>query len=88
MAALRNIPFDASTMKIVLCKECKGTGMVIDDGDALSSRGHTCSVCRGYGRIVQQAIKTSFTFDEFDELREWKQEEDDSCDDGDAGDEE
>lgn len=60
--------FDPDSMKIVLCKECKGLGVVEDVSEKLSSRGRTCSVCRGYGRLVRQLIKTELPLSEFDDL--------------------
>ena len=51
--------FDPETMKIHICKKCKGKGFGID----LNGIRFRCSECSGTGRIVQKTLKDEFTFD-------------------------
>ena len=51
--------FDPETMKIHICKKCKGKGFGID----LHGNRFRCSECSGTGRIIQKTLKEEFTFD-------------------------
>lgn len=49
--------FDPETMKIHICKRCKGLGFGLD----LKGNHFICSECGGTGRILVRTIKDEFT---------------------------
>ncbi len=56
------IHFDSDTMKVKICKECKGLGNI---------RNHygiwgPCSACHGQGRIVVKTNETAFSILQID----------------------
>ena len=55
--------FDPETMKIHICKKCKGLGFGID----LKGNRFTCSECTGTGRILVKTLKEEFTLDSLSE---------------------
>ncbi|MDY3213626.1 molecular chaperone DnaJ [Pyramidobacter sp.] len=55
--------FDPETMKIHICKKCKGLGFGID----LKGNRFNCSECNGTGRILVKTLKEEFTLDSLSE---------------------
>lgn len=51
--------FDPETMKVKLCKKCKGLGYGID----LRGSRFKCAECSGTGRVVEKTLKEEFTLD-------------------------
>ena len=54
--------FDASSMKIALCPDCKGKGF---DYDEFGSR-IKCYHCDGFGRVVREKEPNDLLLSEFD----------------------
>lgn len=52
--------FDPETMKIRVCKKCKGLGFGID----LKGRRFTCAECSGTGRVIEKTLKEEFGMDD------------------------
>ena len=52
--------FDPETMKVKLCKKCKGLGYGID----LRGNRFKCSECSGTGRVVEKTLKNEYLMDE------------------------
>lgn len=73
------IHFDSDTMKVKICKECKGLGNVQNNYGIWMP----CSNCHGQGRIVVKTNETEFSITQIDFaadgqlLIEAPQEEDD-----------
>ncbi len=55
--------FDPETMKIHICKKCKGLGIGVD----LKGNRFKCSECSGTGRILVKTLKDEFTLDSLSE---------------------
>ena len=55
--------FDPETMKIHICKKCKGLGFGID----LKGNRFKCSECSGTGRLLVKTLKEEFTLDSLSE---------------------
>ncbi len=55
--------FDPESMKIHICKKCKGLGFGID----LKGNRFTCSECGGTGRILVKTLKNEFTLGSLNE---------------------
>ena len=56
--------YDPETMKIILCKECKGSGRCLDDDKAPTE--NPCDFCNGRGRLVRKTTQESLKLDLFD----------------------
>ena len=56
--------YDPETMKIILCKECKGSGRYLDDDKVPTDQ--PCDVCNGHGRIVRRTTQEELKLDLFD----------------------
>lgn len=52
--------FDPETMKVKLCKKCKGLGYGID----LRGSRFKCAECSGTGRVVEKTLKEEFGMDD------------------------
>ena len=48
--------FDPETMKVKICKKCKGLGFGID----LRGRRFECAECSGTGRVIEKTLKDEF----------------------------
>ena len=55
--------FDPETMKIHICKKCKGLGFGID----LKGNRFKCAECSGTGRLLVKTLKEEFTLDSLSE---------------------
>ena len=55
--------FDPETMKIHICKKCKGLGFGVD----LKGNRFKCVECSGTGRILVKTLKEEFTLDSLSE---------------------
>ena len=55
--------FDAESMKVRVCKKCKGLGF----GRDLKGNQFECSECTGSGRIVVKTMKNEFSLNELNE---------------------
>ena len=51
--------FDPETMKVHICKKCKGLGFGVD----LKGNRFNCTECGGTGRIIHKTLKEDFTLD-------------------------
>lgn len=56
------IHFDSDTMKVKICKECKGLGNVQNNYGIWMP----CSNCHGQGRIVVKTNETEFSITQID----------------------
>lgn len=56
------IHFDSNTMKVKICKECKGLGNVQNNYGIWMP----CSNCHGQGRIVVKTNETEFSITQID----------------------
>jgi len=57
--------FEKETMKIKICRTCKGKGVIFD---ANAGESRICPECRGAGRVVTQTITHQFYMEEFEEF--------------------
>lgn len=55
--------FNPETMKVKLCKKCKGFGFGID----LKGSRYKCAECSGTGRVVEKTLKEEFWLDSLSE---------------------
>lgn len=55
--------FDPESMKVHLCKKCKGLGFGID----LKGNRFNCAECSGTGRLVTKKLTEEFTLDALNE---------------------
>lgn len=55
--------YDPETMKVKLCKKCKGLGFSL----GINGERYGCPECNGSGRILLKTIKDDFTMDELNE---------------------
>lgn len=55
--------YDPDTMKVKLCKECKGLGVVTNPEYGTKE---ICSACHGQGRIVVKTNETEFSITQID----------------------
>ena len=62
--------YDESTMKVKLCKKCKGLGKLVGvvfdtkTGEMLNA---TCPECNGTGRVILRNIKNEYGLDDLGE---------------------
>ena len=52
--------YDPETMKVHVCKKCKGLGFGFD----LKGRRFKCAECSGTGRVIQKTLKEEFQLDD------------------------
>lgn len=57
---VHGVQFDPETMKIKICKKCKGVGF----GQDLTGNRFKCSECGGTGRIIVKTLKNELGLDE------------------------
>lgn len=62
--------FDPETMKVKLCKKCKGLGYGID----LKGNKFRCSECSGTGRVVENTLKDEYLMDELSDAASFDKE--------------
>ena len=62
--------FDPETMKVKLCKKCKGLGYGID----LRGKRFKCSECSGTGRVVEKTLKDEYLMDELSDAASFDKE--------------
>lgn len=58
------IVYDSETMKIKICKACKGVGKV----NGSIENDAPCSECGGYGRIVEYDVKEELMLDQIEDV--------------------
>lgn len=55
------IAYNPDTMKVKICKNCKGLGYFIDSNGNKTE----CSECKGFGRIINYNVNTEHQMNEF-----------------------
>lgn len=60
------IVYDSESMKIKICKACKGVGKVVYNGSI--ENGAPCSECDGYGRIVEYDVKEELMLEQIEDV--------------------
>ena len=62
--------YDPETMKVRLCKKCKGLGFSI----GITGQKFGCPECGGSGRILLKVIKDDFALEELNDTRDFNKE--------------
>ncbi len=63
--------FDPDTMKVIVCRKCKGIGTF---GVDVEGNRFTCTECGGTGRILIKTTKTDFPLGSIDENHSFDEE--------------